>query len=646
MMGLNAMTIQDCVIKNIKGATGGGRGGIFLWNGINNPTVQRNQIIGCDRGIAMGNPAAPGHVYMPGYHVTGGIVRNNFVTRGAGIGMELCFTKNLEICYNTIYSADAGYSRTVSIYDTSGDATVNLQLKYNIIRGLVSNTSTGSGNVTETGDITGSTPATNWFVAPDTGDLHLTSNATLAIDHGVSLPEVTDDFDKQARDSTPDVGADEYTGAPVNQPPTVDAGSNQAITWPTNVVNLAGTASDDGLPNPPGAITTTWSKVSGPGTVTFGNVYALSTTATFGQAGTYVLQLLADDSALQSTDTVTITVNPMPTVQFTSATGSGSESVTTVNIPVSLSAASGQTVTVQYAVTGGTATGGGVDYTLAAGQLTFNPGVTSQNIVMTVVDDSLPESNETVIITLSSPTNATLGTNTTYTYTIIDNDTAPMPTFVAAGAVASGTGTISPALPSGLQTNDILLLFLETANQTISISNQNGGTWTQVTGSPQGTGTAGGSSATCLTAFWSRYNGSQGAPTTSDSGNHQLGRMIAIRGATTSGNPWDVEAGGVDATSNTSGSIPGTTTTVANTLVVVAIATSLPDASGTANFSGWTNANLSSLTERTDNTVTAGNGGGLGLATGGKATAGAYGATAVTLANAAVKGMMSIALKP
>ena len=64
---------------------------------------------------------------------------------------------------------------------------------------------------------------------------------------------------------------------------------------------------------------------------------------------------------------------------------------------------------------------------------------------------------------------------------------AAPPTFVAAGTVASGTGTITPALPAGLQANDILLLFVETANQAISITNQNGGTWTQVTGSPQGT---------------------------------------------------------------------------------------------------------------------------------------------------------------
>jgi hypothetical protein len=354
------------------------------------------------------------------------------------------------------------------------------------------------------------------------------------------------------------------------------------------------------------------------------------TNATLGANTTHTYTINDDDAA--------------PTVAFSAASSSGSEATTSVNLAVTLSAASGQTVTVNYAATGGTATGGGTDYTLTAGTLTFNPGVTSQNVPITVVNDSLVESNETIIVTLSSPTNATLGANTTHTYTINDNDTAP--TFVAAGTVASGTGAITPALPAGLQANDILLLFVETANQTISITNQNGGTWTQVTGSPQGTGTAGGTAATSLTVFWSRYNGTQGAPTTSDSGDHQLGRMIAIRGATTSGNPWDVTAGGVEATADTSGSIAGATTTVANALVVVAIATSLPDASSTAKFSGWTNADLSSLTERTDNTVTAGNGGGLAIATGGKASAGAYGATTVTLVNAAAKGMMSIALKP
>jgi type II secretory pathway pseudopilin PulG len=218
--------------------------------------------------------------------------------------------------------------------------------------------------------------------------------------------------------------------------------------------------------------------------------------------------------------------------------------------------------------------------------------------------------------------------------------------FVAAGAIDSDNGAITPALPAGIATGDILLLFLETANQAISISNQNGGIWTEVTNSPQGTGTAGNAAATRLTVFWSRYNGTQGNPTTSDSGNHQLGRMIAIRGVVASGNPWDITSGGVEAAADTSGSIPGATTTVAYDFVVTAIATALPDAAGTTNFSAWTNGDLASVTEQTDDTTGQGNGGGLGIATGTKASAGAYGNTAVTLATASYKAMMTIALKP
>jgi uncharacterized protein YjiK len=104
------------------------------------------------------------------------------------------------------------------------------------------------------------------------------------------------------------------TGPPVNSAPSVDAGPNQTIALPANA-NLDGTVTDDGLPNPPGAVATTWSKVSGPGTVTFGNANVVDTIASFSAAGTYVLQLQANDSALTSNDTVTITVNPAGTNQ-------------------------------------------------------------------------------------------------------------------------------------------------------------------------------------------------------------------------------------------------------------------------------------------------------------------------------------------
>jgi hypothetical protein len=77
----------------------------------------------------------------------------------------------------------------------------------------------------------------------------------------------------------------------------VNAGPDQTITLP-NGTTLSGSATDDWLPNPPGALTYTWSKVNGPGTVTFANANAASTTGTFSVTGTYRLQLPASDSAL------------------------------------------------------------------------------------------------------------------------------------------------------------------------------------------------------------------------------------------------------------------------------------------------------------------------------------------------------------
>src|SRR5262249_55110302 len=94
---------------------------------------------------------------------------------------------------------------------------------------------------------------------------------------------------------------------PSNQAPSVSAGPDQTITLPS-LANLDGTVTDDGLPNPPGALTTTWSKVSGPGTVTFGNANAVDTTASFGATGNYVLRLTASEGALKSSNDIRIRV--------------------------------------------------------------------------------------------------------------------------------------------------------------------------------------------------------------------------------------------------------------------------------------------------------------------------------------------------
>jgi hypothetical protein len=92
-----------------------------------------------------------------------------------------------------------------------------------------------------------------------------------------------------------------------NAAPVVSAGADQGITLPATA-SLNGTASDDGLPSPPGVLTLGWTKVSGPGTVTFGSPASVTTTASFDTAGTYVLRLTASDGSLIASDDVQVIV--------------------------------------------------------------------------------------------------------------------------------------------------------------------------------------------------------------------------------------------------------------------------------------------------------------------------------------------------
>jgi PKD repeat protein/murein DD-endopeptidase MepM/ murein hydrolase activator NlpD len=129
--------------------------------------------------------------------------------------------------------------------------------------------------------------------------------AVTGIDTGTRGTYYLDAFESRRQSYIGPVGGE----PPSNTAPVVNAGTDQTITLP-NSVSLDATVTDDGLPNPPSTVTTAWSKVSGPGTVTFGNPSLVDTTASFSAAGSYVLQLTANDSLLSSSDDVSITVNP------------------------------------------------------------------------------------------------------------------------------------------------------------------------------------------------------------------------------------------------------------------------------------------------------------------------------------------------
>ena len=68
-----------------------------------------------------------------------------------------------------------------------------------------------------------------------------------------------------------------------------------------------------------------------------------------------------------------------------------------------------------------------MDYTtVTGGSLTFEAGTTTRTFAVSVIGDTLSEADETILVSLGSPTNATVSSTAgTGTGTITDDETLP-----------------------------------------------------------------------------------------------------------------------------------------------------------------------------------------------------------------------------
>lgn len=142
----------------------------------------------------------------------------------------------------------------------------------------------------------------------------------------------------------------------------------------------------------------------------------------------------------------------------------GNTNPQSVTYTVSLSDSSTQIITVQYATSDGTAQAG-LDYTSTAGTLTFSPGTTSQIVNIPILNDASNETDEIFSLTLTAPTNATLGTTTTATTNITDTLTASLSTTLPTNVEnltltgadnINGTGNLGHNILSGNRGNNLL----------------------------------------------------------------------------------------------------------------------------------------------------------------------------------------------
>ncbi|MBP9760760.1 MAG: hypothetical protein KBD15_00775 [Candidatus Magasanikbacteria bacterium] len=163
-------------------------------------------------------------------------------------------------------------------------------------------------------------------------------------------------------------------------------------------------------------------------------------------------------------------------VQFSSSTWTQSETVT--NVPFTIAISSGNTsslpIGVVLNVTGGSATYG-VDYTVSTGTLTIAAGETSTSSAITIVNDDTFEADETIVLTLVSTDIAEFDLNTTYTYTIVNDEVVTPGVMItesdAGTAVTEGGATDSYTVVLNSQPDsDVTVAISESADLTISTS--------------------------------------------------------------------------------------------------------------------------------------------------------------------------------
>jgi predicted peroxiredoxin len=349
-----------------------------------------------------------------------------------------------------------------SISEAAAASTITATLAYesnlaNTITLATSGTATGSGTdytlastsiSVAAGSLTGDTTATA------VQDLLIEGSETIVVDvdsatsANESTPQqqtitITDDEAQPTVTFTTSSQSEAESVGTMTVTAELSAASGQDVTVP---FTLSGTASN------PADYTITASPI----TITAGNTTQTITITVVDDAideanETAIVTMGVPTNATQGATTVhTATINDndaTPTVTFTTSSQSEAESVGTMTVTAELSAASGQDVTVPFTLSG--TASNPADYTITASPITITAGNTTQTITITVVDDAIDEANETAIVTMGVPTNATQGATTVHTATINDNDATPTVTFTTSSqseAESVGTMTVTAEL--------------------------------------------------------------------------------------------------------------------------------------------------------------------------------------------------------
>jgi hypothetical protein len=192
---------------------------------------------------------------------------------------------------------------------------------------------------------------------------------------------------------------------PYNREPCVDVGPDLSIDL-SEVASLEAAVVDDGVPEAPGGVTTSWSQVEGPARATLADPSSPQTAASFPSPGRYVLQLVAHDGELLGLDALSVDVTssaPVLTIDDV-LVDEGQAALFTVR----LLSGDGSPVGVDYTSSDASALAPG-DYAAVSGTLAFSGATTEASVSVPVHADGLIETTEIFELTLQSPSGAILG---------------------------------------------------------------------------------------------------------------------------------------------------------------------------------------------------------------------------------------------
>lgn len=232
------------------------------------------------------------------------------------------------------------------------------------------------------------------------------------------------------------------------------------------------------------------------------------------------------------------------------------------------------------------------------------------------------------------------GTSKKVTLSQIRKSSPTVPTVVSVGAEFTSTGVPTATLPGTHAANDILVLVIQSSNDSAVAAP----TGYARLGPSNGIGAAAAAGSTKLSIFWKRDNGAESAPTLTDTGDHTYGMMFAVRGCPTVGDPFHFAGNAYKFATSTTGTASKGVTPFDNCLIVNIFAHGVDSA--TAQASGAANADLTGIVEQFDDATTDGTGGGIVVISGTKTPAGQFVATTITWAATTVDVSSTIVFIP